>query len=127
MNRVLIKQLMQYGTVGVFALGVDVGTFLGLRAVGVDLVPANVCARFAGAVAAYSGNYLWTFAKPAKLTDWLNSSWRYALLWVGATLLSTFLLSTPIRFGANETVSKLGVEMLMPVLNFLMARRWVFK
>ena len=40
MNRVIIKQLLQYGTVGVFALGVDVGTFLGLRAVGVDLVPA---------------------------------------------------------------------------------------
>ena len=127
MNRVIIKQLLQYGTVGVFALGVDVGTFLGLRAVGVDLVPANVCARFSGAVAAYSGNYLWTFAKPPKLSDWLRSSWRYALLWVGATLLSTFLLSTLTRLGANETASKLGVEMLMPLLNFFIARRWVFK
>lgn len=127
MNRLLIKQLLQYGVVGVSALGVDVGTFLALRAIHVDLVPANVCARLAGAVAAYSGNHLWTFARPPKLTDWFKSSWRYALLWVGATLISTFLLSSLIHFGANETVSKLGVEMLMPVLNFFIARRWVFK
>lgn len=123
----LIKQLVQYGTVGVFALGVDVGTFLVLRAMDIDLVPANVLARLAGAVAAYSGNYLWTFARPPKLSDWLRSSWRYALLWIGATLLSTFLLTALTKMGAHETASKLGVEMLMPVLNFFVARRWVFR
>jgi putative flippase GtrA len=93
----------------------------------VSLVSANVLARLAGATAAYSGNYLWTFAQPPKLADWLRSSWRYALLWIGATFLSTFLLTSLTKVGANETASKLGVELLMPVLNFFIARRWVFR
>lgn len=127
MKPTLIKQLFQYGVVGVLALGVDVATFLVLRAMGVDLVPANVLARLAGAIAAYSGNHLWTFAQPPKLSGWLSSSWRYALLWIGATLLSTFLLTVLTKMGANETASKIGVEMLMPVLNFFVARHWVFR
>lgn len=128
MKASLIKQLLQYGTVGVFALAVDVGVFTALRALGVDLVPSNVAARFSGAVAAYTGNYLWTFKQhSAKLSDWLRTSWRYALLWVGATLMSTFLLTVLIRIGANETLSKLGVEILMPLLNFFIAKHWVFR
>lgn len=98
-----------------------------MRAMGIDLVPSNVLARLFGAVAAYSGNYLWTFARPKRLADWLISSWRYALLWIGATLLSTFLLTLLTSIGANETASKVGVEMLMPVLNFFVARHWVFR
>ncbi len=123
----LVKQLLQYGTVGLCALGVDVGTFLALRAVGVELVQANVLARLAGAITAYTGNHLWTFSQPAKAADWLRSSWRYALIWAAVTLLSTVLLSTLTRFGAPETLSKLGVELLMPLLNFFFARRWVFR
>ncbi len=127
MNWPLIKQLAQYGTVGVVALGVDVGTFLALRSIGVDLVPGNVLARFAGATTAYCGNFLWTFSRPAEATTWLRSGWRYTLVWVAVTLLSTFLLSSLTRLGAPEAPSKLGIEMLMPLLNFFIARRWVFK
>jgi putative flippase GtrA len=127
MNWSLIRQLFQYGTVGLCALGVDVGTFLGLRAVGVDLIYANVVARFAGAIAAYSGNHLWTFAQPTKLNDWVRSSWRYAIVWVGVTFLSTFLLTALTKLGAPEALSKIGVEMVMPLINFFIARRWVFQ
>lgn len=128
MKASLIKQLLQYGTVGVFSLAIDVGVFTALRAWGVDLAPSNVAARFSGAVAAYTGNYLWTFKQqPAKLSDWLRTCWRYALLWVGATLMSTLLLTMLIRIGANETLSKLGVELLMPLLNFFIAKHWVFR
>lgn len=127
MNWPLIKQLLQYGTVGLCALGVDVGTFMLLRVAGLDLVPSNVIARFAGAVTAYSGNHLWTFSQAVKASDWARSGWRYALVWVAVTMLSTFLLRTLTRFGAPEAPSKLGVEMLMPLLNFFIARWWVFK
>jgi putative flippase GtrA len=123
----LIKQLLQYGTVGLCALAVDVGTFLTLRAVGVDLVPANVLARLAGAITAYSGNHLWTFSQPTNAADWARSSWRYALVWVAITLLSTSMLASLTHFGAPEAPAKLGIEMLMPLLNFFIARRWVFR
>jgi putative flippase GtrA len=127
LNPALLKQLLQYVSVGLCALGVDVGTFMLLRSVGIDLVAANVLARLAGAITAYSGNHLWTFSRSAKTADWLRSSWRYAVVWVAVTLLSTFLLSTLTRFGAPEALSKLGVEMLMPLINFFIARRWVFR
>jgi putative flippase GtrA len=127
MNVKLIKQFLQYGTVGVCALAVDVGIFTLVRAMGMDLVPANVLARFAGAVTAYTGNFLWTFEQPKNMADWLRTSWRYAAVWVGATALSTLLLSALTHFGLNETWSKLGVEMAMPFFNFIVARLWVFK
>ncbi|OIN94165.1 MAG: hypothetical protein AUJ20_01585 [Comamonadaceae bacterium CG1_02_60_18] len=127
LNLKLVKQFAQYITVGLCALGVDVGTFTLVRHLGLDLVSANVLARFAGAVTAYSGNFLWTFSQSRASTDWLRTSWRYAAVWVGATTLSTLLLSALTHLGLPETPSKLGVEMVMPFLNFLVARLWVFK
>ena len=126
-NWALIKQFLQYGTVGMMALGVDVGTFTVVRALGLDLVPANVLARLTGAVAAYTGNFLWTFRQTRHMVGWLHSSWRYAALWVGVTLVSTLLLCVLTRLGLNETYCKLGVEMTMPFLNFVLARLWVFR
>jgi len=127
LNLQLIKQFAQYVTVGLCALGVDVGSFTLARSLGVDLVSANVLARFAGAVTAYTGNFLWTFSQARASTDWLRTSWRYAAVWVGATTLSTLLLSALTHFGLPETPSKLGVEMLMPFVNFAVAKVWVFK
>ena len=127
MTRQLFKQLLQYGTVGLCALGVDVGVFTLLRGLGAELVTANVVARLMGAVTAYSGNHLWTFAQARAAADWWQSSWRYAVLRAGMTGLSTMLLSGLVRFGAPETLSKLGVEMLMPLLNFMFSRYWVFR
>jgi len=123
----VIKQFLQYGTVGVCALGVDVGTFTLMRAMNVDIVSANVLARFVGAVAAFTGNFVWTFAQPQQWSECLRSSWRYAALWGLVTLTSTVILSILTHFGMQETASKIGVEMLMPFLNFFMARRWVFR
>ncbi len=126
MNVKLIRQFMQYGTVGVLALGVDVGTFTLVRAMNMDLVSSNVLARFVGAATAYTGNFLWTFKQAPQLAQWLRSSWRYAALWAGVTLISTLLLQMLTGWGLNETACKLGIEMTMPFLNFVMARVWVF-
>lgn len=127
MNIKLIKQFLKYGLVGVVALGVDVGTFTLSRAFNLDLVSANVLARFAGALAAYTGNFLWTFDQTRKLDDWLQTSWRYAAVWVGATTVSTLLLRMLINFEFNETLCKLAVELMMPFINFIVVRLWVFR
>lgn len=127
MNRQLIKQIFQYGMVGVTALGVDLGVFTLCRWWGADLLVANTAARLAGAVTAYTGNYLWTFSQKARAKDWAKTSWRYVVVWVAATTLSTVLISTLINMGVAETYAKLGVEMALPVLNFLLSRYWVFK
>jgi putative flippase GtrA len=127
MNLKLVKQFLQYGTVGLCALGVDVGTFTLTRGMGLDLVSANVLARFVGAITAYTGNFLWTFEQAPNMSEWLRTSWRYAAVWVGATTISTGLLSMLTQFGFNETGSKLAVELTMPFLNFIVAKLWVFK
>jgi putative flippase GtrA len=106
---------------------VDVGTFTLARSMGLDLVSANVLARFIGAVTAYAGNFLWTFEQAPNMSDWLRTSWRYAAVWVGATAISTALLSILTQIGFNETGSKLAVELTMPFLNFIVAKLWVFK
>lgn len=127
MNLKLAKQFSKYGTVGIVAVGVDVATFTLVRALNLDLVSANVLARFAGAVAAFMGNFLWTFDQTRKLDDWLQTSWRYAAVWVAATATSTLILSILIKFELNETLCKLAVELLMPILNFMVVRLWVFR
>ena len=126
MSLLTLQQFLKYGVVGVGSLCVDVGVFTLARLFGLDLILANVLARLAGAVAAYLGNFLWTFGQTPSQSQWLRSSWRYAVLWVGATVLSTLLLDTLIRSGINETVSKVAVEAVTPFINFFIARVWVF-
>jgi putative flippase GtrA len=37
------------------------------------------------------------------------------------------MLTTLTKLGAPEALSKIGVEMVMPLINFFIARRWVFR
>lgn len=126
MNWQIVRQFIKYGSVGLVALGVDVGVFTLCRAIHMDLVTSNVIARLAGALTAYTGNFLWTFDQTRKLEEWLRLSWRYAAVWVGATTLSTVLLRLLVDIGFHETMSKLAVEVTMPFINFVVVRAWVF-
>ncbi|MDP3651262.1 MAG: GtrA family protein [Rhodoferax sp.] len=123
----VLLQFLHYGAVGGLALAVDVGSFHALRAMDMSLVLANVFARLGGAVAAYAGNYFWTFSRSERLGGWLRSAWRYVLLWTSATLFSTLLLAVITAAGAGEIAAKLGVEMFVVVFNFFIARHWVFR
>ena len=127
----LPQQIWRYGLVGVFALGLDVGVFALLRWSGLDLVSANVCARLAGAFAAHGGNYFWTFGGRERGVAWRGSALRYALLWLAATSLSTGVLALldVARWGSGaiEAAVKLAVECCIVVLNFVIARLWVFR
>ena len=123
----LLKQLLRYGTVGVVGLGVDVGLFMLARRMGLDVVTCNVLARLAGAFTTYTGNFLWTFAAQPRSRFLGVTSIRYAVLWVGATVVSTLALSALSQLGLSEPLVKLGVELSMPLFNFVVSRRWVFK
>jgi putative flippase GtrA len=120
-------QFVRYCVVGGAALAADVGSFWAMREMGVALVLANVFARLIGAFAAYGGNRIWTFSRPQHVVGLWRSAWRYALLWVGATAISTSLLAVLTHYSGNESVTKLLVEVLMVLLNFFIARYWVFR
>jgi putative flippase GtrA len=126
-NGALFRQMLRYGAVGVGSLGVDVGLFMLLRSWGLDIVSCNVLARLVGALAAYSGNFFWTFEAKTHSRFWGGASLRYAALWVGSTALSTMGLTGLVGLGMPEPWAKLGMELSMPLFNFVMSRLWVFK
>lgn len=123
----LLWQLFRYGVVGVVSLGVDVGLFLLLRLAGLDIVSCNVLSRLVGALAAYSGNFLWTFRAAPGTRFWGGATLRYAVLWVGSTALSTLGLTALVALQLPESHAKLVVELGMPLFNFVVSRLWVFK
>jgi len=127
MNLQIFKQIFKYIVVGLCALAVDVSSFTVLRFWGADLIVSNATARLIGAITAYSGNHLWTFKQKKDVRQWLDTSWRYLLVWVCATSLSTLLIKFLIGYDVPETFAKLMVEMMMPILNFLISRYWIFK
>ena len=123
----LLRQLLRYGVVGVGSLAVDVGLFMLLRLAGLDLVSCNVLARLVGALAAYSGNFLWTFEGQHRSRFWGGATLRYAVLWVGSTALSTLGLTGLVAMQVPESYAKLAVELSMPLFNFVVSRLWVFR
>jgi putative flippase GtrA len=123
----LLWQLLRYASVGVVGLGVDVGLFMLTRHMGLDIVSCNVLARLAGAFTTYTGNFLWTFGEQPRSRFLGETSIRYAVLWVGATVVSTLTLSYLIQLGLSEPLVKVGVELSMPLFNFVVSKRWVFK
>lgn len=131
LNRILhwplLRQLFRYGVVGVVSLGVDVGLFMLLRLAGLDIVSCNVLARLVGALAAYSGNFLWTFEARPRSRFLGGATLRYAALWAGSTAMSTLGLTALVALQVPESYAKLGVELSMPLFNFVVSRLWVFK
>ena len=120
-------QLMRYGLVGVGALLLDLGCFMLLRSSGVELAWAHIAARAVGAVAAYAGNYAWTFMHHSPQKNLPQSVVRYALWWLLATTLSTWFLPAAVALSPSEPVAKLVLELIWVALNFLAARLWVYR
>lgn len=127
LNWPLFRQLLRYGTVGVVSLGMDVGLFVMLRSLGLDIVTCNVLARLVGAFVAYAGNFLWTFGGQTRSRFWGGATLRYGLLWFGSTALSTWGLTALVALQLPEPLAKLLMELSMPLFNFLVSRLWVFK
>jgi putative flippase GtrA len=122
-----LRQLLKYGLVGGLSLGVDVSTFMIMRKLGCDILPANILARFAGAVTAFSGNFVWTFSRQLTGQSASPRIARYVMQWVIATCVSTLLLNLFVDSGSKEFVMKICIELLIVGINFLVAKYWVFR
>ena len=126
LNLSVLWQLLKYGLVGVVSLGVDVTTFIFMRMVGCDLLPANVLSRFVGAMTALLGNSIWTFPRHLVVQTASRRLIRYCIQWIVATVTSTLLLSILIASSGNDIMIKIAVEVLIMGVNFLIAKYWVF-
>ena len=122
----MFRHLSMYVVVGLMALAVDVSVFSMSRWGGLELWMANPLARLMGSVTAYTLNHFWTFRQRTDGRSWMASGWRYALVWLGATGLATVAVVVLADMGLKEIYAKILVEGSMPLLNFLIARYWVF-
>jgi putative flippase GtrA len=124
------RQLSGYVAIGVLQLLIDWGAYVALTAGGLDTVLANPAARACGAIFGYVGNGLYTFRHPEgqhRLGG--GSLWRFVLLWLGLTVVSTVALQ------AIDAVAGLGwAWVLKPVVDatlafvaFLASRLWVYR
>ncbi len=119
-------QILRYVLVGFAALLLDVGCFMLLRAMSFELLTANIAARAAGAVCAFSGNYTWTFLSKSAASNVQRPALRYALWWVVATSVSSLLLPMVITQSPNEPLAKLMLELALVALNFVAAKMWIY-
>lgn len=125
----IVRSFTRYLFSGGIAYLVDVLLFAMLQQ-GLQLptIYANVPARAAGAITAYSLNHSWTFGRP--LAHIKHSALRYFGLWLINTGLSTVLLQylSTYSTAAYYTIClKAIIEFLLMLSNFIICKFWVFK
>jgi len=127
-----MRQPLLFGLVGGLQYLVDAALYATLIAAGVATSPANVTSRACAAVLGFVLNRYLTFGQrdetPGRLA---RSLLRFALLWVGLTLLSTLaVLALEALWGADTArriAAKLIVEAVLAVASFLLSRFWVYR
>ncbi len=127
--KAIARSLLCYIFSGGVAYIIDVLLFATLNIwMRLPITFANVSARAVGAVTAYGLNHILTFNRP--LAHVKYSAIRYFGLWLVNTSLSTAFLQilndySPTSFYTIS--SKIVIELLLPISNFLVCKFWVFK
>lgn len=120
----LFKSFAIYVLVGLMALAVDMLVFGLCRWAALPLWGANPLARLAGAITAYTMHRYWTFQVQSPDS---SSAGRYMLAWCAATVSGTLGLAILAYSGISEMGGKVLTEGALLVVNYLVARTWVFK
>lgn len=127
--RILGRQLVSYGAVGVLALLVDWACLVALTWCGFAIAPANLAARVSGAGIAYLLNGMLTFRdRQGSRLGWRRFL-RFALAWCVMTAISTVALQTVQSWlGLHSAwLAKPVVEVVLAGLSFLAYRHWIYK
>jgi len=125
----MVRQGLMFLLVGALLVTVDWGVFVGLSAVGVPSILANIWGRLVGAVLGFFLNGAFTFRGDQGIRLGRHRFARFVTAWVLLTALSTVLVGgTSAWLGLHWAwVAKPGVEALMAVISFLVSRQWVFQ
>lgn len=122
------RQLVMFVLVGGVQLLLDWAVFVLLSGLGLPVVAANVLARLGAASCGFYLNGRVTFADRTGARLGRMRLVRFMLLWVGLTLISTFIMqAVSVGFGLSAAwLVKPGLEALLAVLSFLLQRHWVY-
>ena len=124
----LSRQSRAYLTIGLVQWLVDWAVVVALSHAGMLIEPANVVGRVAGAMLGFWMNGRFTFNGEETALGGTQFR-RFALMWVGTTILSTWAL------GAIDDViglhwawlAKPAVEFMLGVIGFVLSRQWVYR
>ena len=112
--------------VGGLQFAFDAGLFILLTYLGMVPSWTNLLTRFSAAMLGFLLNGKLTF-RQSRLTR--EQLFRYVLLWISLTLLSTGAVVTIGHVGGIRAAwgAKISVEILLAVLSYVLMRRWVFR
>ena len=115
--------------IGALQLVLDWLAFVTLTASGLPVVPANVISRISAALAGFWLNGRLTFAGPEGPRLGGVRLFRFALLWLAMTGLSTVLIAwTADAFDLRHAwLAKPGMEAVLAGLSFILQRHWVYR
>jgi putative flippase GtrA len=125
----LIRQGGWFLLVGGVLVLADWAVFVGLSALGMAVIPANLAGRVTGALLGFWLNGRLTFAQNGQARLGGHRFLRFLLAWLVLTALSTGLMSlvaTQLGLGWAWLAKPL-VEAGMAVLSFFVARHWVYR
>lgn len=129
-HRSLLSQGLGYGLVGVIQLLLDWGIFVGLTALGLGVISANLIGRVGGALVGFLLNGAYTFAG----LDGSRRLGRGRLLrflagWTLMAVVSTVLMAVlEHRQGLKWAwIAKPAVDAALAAAGFVLSRFWIFK
>ncbi len=124
------RQLLLYGVVGGAQLLLDYVVFVGLTALGLAVIPANLAGRVAGACLGYFLNRYLTFAS---VVDGERRErgrvLRFCIAWIGLTVVGTAVLEwLASGFDLKAAwIAKPVVDGLLAIAGFLLSRYWIYR
>ena len=126
---VLTRQIVVFLVVGALQLVVDSAVFIGLSALGLAVIPANVAGRVSGASLGFWLNGRYTFADQGRPRLSGRHLRRFVIAWLLLTVLSTAALYA-IEARSNLQMAWLAkplVEALNAAIGFVVWRQWVYR
>ena len=127
--KLLARQGLGYGLVGVLALVLDWGCFVLLTWSGMDTLAANLFGRVTGAGVAYLLNGAFTFRdQQGSRLGWYRFA-RFSAVWIVLTATSTLAMQAIVHAAGLQWawLAKPVVEVALAAISFLAYRYWIYK
>lgn len=124
----LTRQGRNYLAFGALQYVLDWGVMVGLSHLGMPVEAANLAGRISGAMLGFWLNGRFTFAGD-DTTVGRRQFGRFATLWIGTTLVSTWAVGTVDDYaGLKWTwLAKPVIEVILGGVGFLVSRHWVYR
>lgn len=125
----LLRQSGQFIIIGLLQLLLDWLVFVLITTLGVPVAAGNVLGRICGAGLGFWLNGRFTFAQTGRDRPGWRHAWRFTVLWLLLTLLSTLLIDrVALALGLHYAwLAKPVVEGLLSLLSFFALRHLVFR